>query len=105
MAMDIPGLGSTHASARSRVNEQQNGTPSQGRAGAVTPSANPASEDTVKISATAQALQNAQAQLDTQPEVDSDRVAELKKAIESGEYQVDAQRVAGRMLQFDKLFG
>lgn len=104
MAMDIPGLGSAQASTRSRVNEQQNGSP-QGPTNSVAPSATSTSEDTVKISSTAQALQNAQSQLENQPDVDSDRVTALKKAIADGEYQVDAQRIAGRMLQFDKLFG
>lgn len=33
-----------------------------------------------------------------EPEVRSDRVAELKAQIHDGEYQVDAQRVAGKML-------
>lgn len=104
MAMDITGLGSTHTGARSRVNEQQNASsPTGGNAGAQ-PSVSPSSSDTVKISDAAQALQNAELELQSQPDVDSDRVAEIKKAIDNGEYEIDAGRVADRMLAFDELF-
>lgn len=37
------------------------------------------------------------------PEVDHTRVAELKKAIESGEYRVDDKQVADKMASFESL--
>ena len=37
--------------------------------------------------------------ISTEPEVRTDRVAELKDKIKDGEYQVDAQRLAKMMLE------
>lgn len=36
--------------------------------------------------------------ISAEPEVRADRVAELKTQIKSGKYQVDAQKIAGKMI-------
>lgn len=51
----------------------------------------------------AQAVQNATQEIEAEPDINSDRVAELKAAIDSGTYQVDADRVAQGMLALDSL--
>jgi negative regulator of flagellin synthesis FlgM len=106
MAIDIPGLSSAQTgNVRSnRVSsEQQNaGTPRS--EGSAQPSVSPGSVDTVKISDAAQAIQGAAQDLKSEPEVNSARVAELKAAIDSGEYKVDAERVAQGMLAMESLF-
>jgi len=108
MAIDLPGVGSTQAGmARgNRVNnEQQNNTAAAGGSGAgAHPSVSPSNTDTVNISETAMAIHNAIQNSDGEPEVNSERVAELKSAIDSGEYKVDAERVAKGMLAFESLF-
>ena len=38
------------------------------------------------------------ARIDLEPEVRSDRVAELKEQIKSGDYKIDAQKLARNML-------
>ena len=38
-------------------------------------------------------------QINAEPEVRADKVAELKAKIKSGEYQVDSQRLAKAMLE------
>ncbi|MBA1239061.1 flagellar biosynthesis anti-sigma factor FlgM [Pseudomonas kunmingensis] len=57
--------------------------------------------DTVQLSPEAQRLQQAADKLNDQPAVNHERVAELKKAIADGSYQVDSQRVAAKMLAFE----
>ena len=54
--------------------------------------------DTVEISDTAKRIQEAKKQLDAIPDVREDKVAELKNKIESGTYEIDTEKVAGKML-------
>lgn len=57
--------------------------------------------DTVNISASAADLQAMEARLAELPEVDSGRVEELRNQIANGEYNIDSQRVADRILAFE----
>ena len=108
MAIDLSGLGATPG--RSRVSEQQTTTPRQGpesTSGTSQQSSTSAAQstgETVKISEAAQAFRNAEAQLPSQPDVNTDRVAQLRAAIEDGSYSVNTERVADRMMQFEDLF-
>jgi len=57
-----------------------------------------AKADTVVLSDTAKAVQEAQAQLKSIPDVREDKVAELKEQIENGTYEPDAEKIAEKML-------
>ncbi|MGB0466175.1 MAG: flagellar biosynthesis anti-sigma factor FlgM [Pontibacterium sp.] len=61
--------------------------------------------DTVKLSDTAKALLRAEQSDANIPDVDSERVEQLKAEIENGTYQINSQKVAEGMLRFDKLLG
>jgi negative regulator of flagellin synthesis FlgM len=55
--------------------------------------------DTVVISETAKRVQDAKAQLDSIPDVRSDKVAEIKSRIENGTYEIQADKIADKMIR------
>ena len=84
-------------SARS---DSQPAAPQQAAAGSVARAA----ADSVSLSSGAQALKAVQEKLQKLPEVNEKRVAQIKAALESGEYKVDELVIADKLLSFDDLF-
>lgn len=62
----------------------------------------PTAADTVKLTSSAKLLERLEKTLATLPEVDSSRVAEVKTAIENGEYTIDADAIAESILSFER---
>ncbi|HOJ52680.1 MAG TPA: flagellar biosynthesis anti-sigma factor FlgM [Syntrophales bacterium] len=54
-------------------------------------------EDKVSISAQSRDINIARGAIENLPEIREDRVAEIKKAVESGTYQVDADKLADKL--------
>lgn len=61
-----------------------------------------ASADTVKITHSGFLMSKLEEIVQSAPVVDSERVAALKDAIASGAYEIDDQRVADRLLRFER---
>lgn len=59
--------------------------------------------DSVAITATAQELKKAFETTSSETVVDMDRVAAVKKALDDGSYRIDAEKIAGKMIQHEKL--
>ena len=60
--------------------------------------------DDVSLSNQAKLLSKLESQMDTSPDVDTERVARIRQALAAGTYEIDAERVAERMLDQDQLF-
>jgi len=61
--------------------------------------------DTVNLTSNAKLLERLDKTLASLPAVDSERVAEIKAAIESGDYQIDSDAIAEAMIRLDRSFG
>jgi negative regulator of flagellin synthesis FlgM len=55
--------------------------------------------DTVVISETAKRIQAAQSQLETIPDVRSEKVADIKRRIEDGTYEIKPDKIAEKMIR------
>lgn len=55
--------------------------------------------DTVVLSDAAKRIQEARKQLDAIPDIREDKVARLKEQVENGTYEIDAQKIADKMLK------
>lgn len=58
----------------------------------------------VSLSSQAQRLSQLESNIQAAPAVDSQRVAEIKLALANGTYEINAERIASRMLDQDRLF-
>ena len=63
------------------------------------------SSDTVELSSQAQQLSRIQQDLQALPEVDAARVSEMREQISRGEYLVDAQAIAAKIIASEQNFG
>ncbi|MGD2188214.1 MAG: flagellar biosynthesis anti-sigma factor FlgM [Desulfobacterales bacterium] len=59
----------------------------------------PVKADTVELSDMGKRVQEAHRQLETIPDVREDKVAQLKEQVDNGTYEVDADKVADKMLK------
>jgi len=78
----------TTPSAQSAESQSTN-TPSQG------------TRDSVSLSSTAQNLAKIETELKTLPDVDQSKVDAIKAQIESGDYQINSQNLAQKMLNIE----
>lgn len=103
MAINPLNLTGQAASVRSRLSDSAQ--PAQGNnAQRQDNNVATAPQDTVKLSGAAQSLQGVEQKLANTPDVDQQKVERLKAEIESGQYKVDAEKVAEGFMSFEKLF-
>lgn len=110
--MGIPTISNTSTAADSRGNVRQTGTQPGANNGAGTSVNNgsvgnqgstaQSQTDAVSISSQAADLQSLEASIKSLPDTDVSRVAALKDQISTGSYVVDSQRVADKMLAFER---
>nr|WP_321271279.1 flagellar biosynthesis anti-sigma factor FlgM [uncultured Tolumonas sp.] len=63
-------------------------------------------QDTVKLTEHAQSLSSLQQKITDAPDTDDNKVASIKAAIANGDYKINSDRIAGKMLaQENALFG
>ncbi|MDX5298662.1 MAG: flagellar biosynthesis anti-sigma factor FlgM [Gammaproteobacteria bacterium] len=62
--------------------------------------------DNVSLSSQVKGLKQMEERLRDQPEVDDSRVENIRKALSDGSFKIDAEKLAQKMLEFDKgIFG
>lgn len=94
----------TNATGKARQTSVRDGQVREGQARAdklaADKTAKPAVEnsDNVSLSDTAQSLSRLEAAVASSSDVNAERVAEIKAALEKGQYRVDAYALAGKML-------
>jgi len=100
MANDITNINSSRSTASGtrqsqRVdNAENNGSTNSSRVSTDT-------ADKVSLTSTAARLKDIEQRLASQTSVDNNRVNQVKSAINNGEYNVDADRVANKMIDFE----
>jgi negative regulator of flagellin synthesis FlgM len=62
----------------------------------------PHTGDTLTLTDSARSLQKIEEAVAKAPVVDSEKVAAVKQAIGSGTYKIDANRVAGKLLKYER---
>ncbi len=91
-------------SATTTTGRMSNGsTGSTAKAEARTDTSEPTSN--VVLSNQAQTLNRLQDKIANAPEVDTERVAEIKQAIVEGRFNINPERIAEAMLNYDSLLG
>ncbi|MCE7901946.1 MAG: flagellar biosynthesis anti-sigma factor FlgM [Gammaproteobacteria bacterium PRO9] len=107
MANKITGYGNNHVDpAVSRARESQR----SGRAASdqvdggnrTAKTAPPAADSHVRLTDTATNLKQVEQRLASVPDVDQARVSAVRQRVESGNYQVNAGRLADRLLAFER---
>jgi negative regulator of flagellin synthesis FlgM len=103
MVIDFSRLNSSPSLTGSTRTSGTKDTASSGQSVSGTPAevSSTTSGESVHLSNEAQKLQTITDKLRDQPVVNSARVAELKQAIADGSYQVDSNRVASKLLNYE----
>nr|WP_067287990.1 flagellar biosynthesis anti-sigma factor FlgM [Marinobacterium profundum] len=100
MVIDFTGLPPKSQASGTRAQTDSNRVGDQAKSQtAPAPKAGSAAE--VRLSEAAQALQGADKALADTPEVNQSRVQALRSAIESGSYEINYERLAQRMVDFE----
>jgi len=100
MANDITGINSS----RSQQSGDRNtvGAKKDSAKSSESPAASPSHPtDKLSLTDTAGRLKALEHQLAQQPEINKNRVDEVQSALTNGDYKVDAERVADKMLAFE----
>lgn len=71
--------------------------------GAVDAKAAGATRPEVSLSSQAQLLSKLESRIQSTPDVNNERVAQIKLALANGTYEINAERIASRMLEQDRL--
>lgn len=61
-------------------------------------------DDTVKLSGAAQSMQTHQSKINSMPDMDMEKVEQIKQAIAAGQYKVDSEKLATNMVAMDSMF-
>jgi len=102
MSIDITGLprnnkATNDRSGQVKANESETSTTSSQES-----TSQAAGADTVSLTGTAAKLRQLEAALSELPVADNERIDSVKRAVANGTYEIDPQRIAAKMLDFER---
>ena len=103
MAIEISGSAGSHTNIIGESQKQQLQTAQQNTVTPSTAAAAANTADTVKLTGTASQLRGLEQQLAAQPVVDTQRVSAIRHEINSGQFIVNPERVADKMIQIENM--
>ena len=104
MAIQLTGLSNQGSINKSERSQRDDATNNASERQSAVQSGGTLAEDTVKLSGTAQTLHSQQSKINNLPDVDMDKVEQIKNAIAAGEYKIDTQKLASNMSSMDSIF-
>ncbi|MBR9869547.1 MAG: flagellar biosynthesis anti-sigma factor FlgM [Gammaproteobacteria bacterium] len=106
MSVDLNGIGPGQVNTtRTQADKSSSSAPSPAadQAKAQSPAAR---GENVSLSNQAKNLKQLEEKLGDYPEMDDDRIAEIRSALDNGTYKIDAEKLAQKMLEMDEsIFG
>jgi len=108
MSVDLNGIGPGQVNTTRTTADKSTGSQSSpSTAGEQAKAQSPAARgESVSLSNQAKNLKQLEQKLGDYPEMDDDRIAQIRSALESGTYKIDAEKLAQKMLEMDNsIFG
>jgi len=104
MAIEIHGLPGSKAQRSGEGAQVQ--VPRQEPGGAEADTGRPSTADTVSLTNTAKQLHTLEKMVAQLPVVDTQRVEEIKAALDNGSFEIEPSRIAAKLMNFEQtLFG
>lgn len=106
MSVDLNGIGQGQVNTQRTTAEKPASAQNTKQAAPEQAKAQSARGENVNLSSQAKNLKQLEQKLGDYPEMDDDRIEQIRSALENGTYKVDAEKVAQKMLDMDKsIFG
>jgi len=107
MSVDLNGIGPGQVNTPRTTADKTANQGTQNTSGEQNKAQTPAARgENVNLSSQAKNLNQLEQKLGDYPEMDDDRIAQIRSALEDGSYKVDAEKLAQKMLDMDKsIFG
>ena len=106
MAIDtIKGLNGPNQNQSGVAQSRASDSATRGQSAARNGGESAGSEDTVELSPAVQVLQQLEASIRDLPEVNQQRVDEIRTAIAEGRFEIDAERIAAKLVNLERGLG
>jgi negative regulator of flagellin synthesis FlgM len=107
MSVDLNGIGPGQVNTPRTTADKSSNQNTQAPTGEQSKAQSPAARgENVNLSNQAKNLNQLEQKLGEYPEMDDDRISQIRSALEDGSYKVDAEKLAQKMLDMDKsIFG
>ena len=108
MSVDLNGIGPGQVNTQRTTADKSSSTqsPQQASADQAKSQAPSARGENVNLSSQAKNLKQLEQKLGDYPEMDDDRIEQIRAALADGSYKIDAEKLAQKMLEMDEsIFG